>query len=105
MDVLRVRQLTIVDQKGIDRVILGAPLPDLMVNGAASAPRSDFRNRRAGREGQRARRLRDGRWLRRGFQAIQILLAIGVLGGKPALVVQQNGETIPEQPRRVKIVA
>jgi hypothetical protein len=32
-DVLRIRQLTIVDEKGTDRLIFGAPLPDQVVNG------------------------------------------------------------------------
>jgi hypothetical protein len=125
MDVLRIRQLTIVDQKGTDRLILGAPLPDPLVNGrrvrrsgpisgiavldAKGNERGGFATGDASGEafiGLDSEKSQEVLLLANPgggshlsiFDGNRNLARIGVLGGKPTLVVQQNGETILEQP-------
>jgi hypothetical protein len=124
-DVLRVRRLTIVDENGTDRIVLGAPLPDPVVNGR-SVKRSgavsglavlDAKgNERAGfatadssgevfigldsETGQEVLFLanpKGGSHLSI-FDSNRNLVRIGVLEGKPTLLVRQKGETIFEQP-------
>jgi len=124
-DVLRIRQLTIVDEKGTDRLILGAPLPDPVVNGrrvrrsgavsgiavldAKGNERAGFATGDASGEvfigldsetGQEALFLanpKGGSHLSI-FDANRNMVRVGVLDGKPTLLVRQKGETIFEQP-------
>jgi hypothetical protein len=126
-DVLRVRQITIVDQKGTGRLILGAPLPDPIVDG-----------RRVRRNGAVSGMVvLDARGNERGGFATgdssgevfigldseesqEVLLLsnpdggshlsissgrgnmarIGVLDGKPTLLIRESGQTVFEQPAR-----
>lgn len=124
-DFLRIRQLTIVDEKGTDRIVLGAPLPDPVVNGR--------RVRRSGAVSGIA--MLDAKGNERGgfatgdtsgevfigldsetdqevlflanpkggshlsiYDANRNLVRVGVLQGKPTLLVRQKGETVFEQP-------
>jgi hypothetical protein len=47
-DVLRVRQLVVVDESGIERVVIGAPLPSQWENGKVNTRRVARPNRQAG---------------------------------------------------------
>lgn len=124
-DVLRIRQLTIVDEKGTDRLVLGAPLPNPVVNGrrvprsgaisgmvvldANGNERGGFATGDASAEafiGLDSEKSQEVLLLANpdGGSHLSIsdgnrnLARLGVLGGKPTLVVQQGGKKIFEQP-------
>jgi hypothetical protein len=123
--VLRVRQLTIVDERGTERLILGAPLPDPVVNGkrvrrsgavsgmavldANGNERGGFAVGDAsgeafiGLDSEKSQEVlllanpKGGSHLSI-FDGNRNLARIGVLDGKPTLVIRQNGKKIFEQP-------
>jgi hypothetical protein len=125
-DNLRVRQITVVDAQGTERILIGAPLPDPIVQGERrkrSGPISGMAlldpkgNERAGfatsdfalsevfigldsEKGQEARLLVNpgGGGHLTFFDADQNYARIGIWPGRPTLVLRDKGRTILEQP-------
>jgi hypothetical protein len=124
-DELRIKKLTIVDDRGTERVILAAPLPDPIVNGervrrsgaVSGITISDAKgNERGGfaigdgsgeafigldsettQEVLLLANPKGGSHLSI-FDGNRNLARIGVLGGEPTLVVRQRGTVVFEQP-------
>jgi hypothetical protein len=123
---LRVRQITVVDDKGVERLIIGAPVPDPIVQGVRrrrSGPISGIvwydtkGNERAGfatsdttpsevfigldsERGQEARLLVNpgGGGHLTFFDAEQNYARLGISQGRPIVIVRDKSGTIFEQP-------
>ena len=123
-EVLRVRQITIVDENGKERVWIGAPVPDPIVQGERrkrSSPVSGIilldakGNERSGYvtsdnygevflslDSEKAQEtlflVNPGGGHLSIYDAERNFARIGVLGGRPILLLKNKGETIFEQP-------
>jgi hypothetical protein len=125
VDVLRARRLIIVDDKGVERVVIGAPLPDPVVNGkrvkrsgvvsgmivldAKGNERGGFSTADASGEvlfALDSETQQETLFLvnpKGGshfsiFDGNRNLVRMGVLDGRPTLVVREKGVTLFEQP-------